>query len=342
MPRGQEFSKEFKQLAFSIIDFAENEKSGPAIPLYNVNERLQAMLHISHRSIVRFKQEMKHLKIEEANATGTRRTSSRSSSSSSASISVIPSPPKKYLAGRPKIELSEMEQDTIRLIFHQLLNEKVYPNVSNILNALLSQDPHFPIQFKTALRRRMKMIGFKYKQTTKSKIFLDSTSFQAQRAYYSRKLDELRSANAILYYHDETWLNKNEEKTAIWFDSQLCGRLRIAEGKGKYLFMDKLFSCITKDMQIFPLGQRLAISGLISLNGFHFMSLDIFKCDEVHNMDFEHFSQWIQNTSQTLRSEHGKNPRIVVVIDNATWHNRLTTGSQPPKRSWKSLSWWNG
>ena len=34
---------------------------------------------------------------------------------------------KRYLAGRPKIELSKMEQDTIRLIFHQLLNEKVYP-----------------------------------------------------------------------------------------------------------------------------------------------------------------------------------------------------------------------
>ena len=102
MPRGQEFSKEFKQLAFSIIDFADNEKSGPAIPLYNVNGRLQAMLHASHRSIVRFKQEMKHLKIEEANAIRTRRTSS-------ASTSVIPSPPKEYLAGRPKIELSEME-----------------------------------------------------------------------------------------------------------------------------------------------------------------------------------------------------------------------------------------
>ena len=52
-------------------------------------------------------------------------------------------------------------------------------------------------------------------------------------------------------------------------------------------------------------------------------------------MDFEHFSEWIDNTSRTLRSEHGKNAKIAIIIDNATWHNRLTPESQPPKRSWK-------
>ena len=66
MPRGQEFSKDFIQLAFSIIEFVENEKSGPSIPLYNVNERPQAMLHISDRPITRLKKEMRPLKIEEA------------------------------------------------------------------------------------------------------------------------------------------------------------------------------------------------------------------------------------------------------------------------------------
>ena len=117
MPSGQEFSKDFKQLAFSIIEFVESEKSGPSIPLYNVNERLQAMLHISDRSITRLKKEMRQLKIEAENAIRSRRTSSISSSSSTMSISITPSSPKKYLAGRPKIQLTEMEQDTIRLIF---------------------------------------------------------------------------------------------------------------------------------------------------------------------------------------------------------------------------------
>ena len=108
-----------------------------------------------------------------------------------------------------------------------------------------------------------------------------------------------------------------------------------AEGKGKYILVNKPCSCIIKNVQIFSLGQRLAISGLISLKGFHLRSLDIFKCDEVHNMDSDHFAQWIKNISEILRSEHGKNAKLVIIIDNATWHNQLTTESQPPKRSWK-------
>ena len=36
MPK--EFSVEFKQLAFSVIDFVEKEKNGPSIPLNNVTD----------------------------------------------------------------------------------------------------------------------------------------------------------------------------------------------------------------------------------------------------------------------------------------------------------------
>jgi hypothetical protein len=31
----------------------------------------------------------------------------------------------------------------------------------------------------------------------------------------------------------------------------------------------------------------------------------------------------------------GKDAKIVLVIDNATWHNRLTNDTTPPKRSWR-------
>ena len=67
------------------------------------------------------------------------------------------------------------------------------------------------------------------------------------------------------------------------FDSQQPDCLGTVEGKGKYILVDKLCSCIIKNVQVFSLGQRLAISELISLKGFHLRSLDIFECDEVHN-----------------------------------------------------------
>ncbi|CAF4474205.1 unnamed protein product [Didymodactylos carnosus] len=209
MPRGQEFSKEFKQLAFSIIEFVEKEKSGPSIPLNNVNGRLQALLGISERSVYYLKSELKALVKEQEDSTRLR----RSSSASSPSVLPSPSSPKKQNAGRPKIQLTTLEQDTIRLTFHLLLKDKIYPTLENLLSALLAQEPDFPIRSRMSLHRQLKLIGFKYRQTKKANVLMDATAFQAQRAVYFRKLEELRSSKAVLYYHDETWMNRNEEKT---------------------------------------------------------------------------------------------------------------------------------
>jgi hypothetical protein len=222
MPK--EFSVEFKQLAFSVIDFVEKEKNGPSIPLNNVTDRLQAMLGISQRSVYRLKHEMKELKDEQDNSV-------RSTRSSNSSLSPTALSPTRR-SGRPKMQLTILEEDTIRLIFHQLLKNKMYPTVENLLSTLLNENPEFPIKSKTSLRRKMKELGFRYRETKKSKVLMDSIVFQAQRAAYFRKVDQLRSNKYILYYHDETWLNKNEEKTVVWFDDKGYGRLRQSEGKG--------------------------------------------------------------------------------------------------------------
>ena len=44
MPTGCEYSQKEKQLIFNVINFVGSEKDGWKIPLYNVNERLEAML----------------------------------------------------------------------------------------------------------------------------------------------------------------------------------------------------------------------------------------------------------------------------------------------------------
>ena len=59
MPTGCEYSQQEKQLIFNVINFVESEKNGWKIPLYNVNERLTAMLGISMRSIERLKGEFR-------------------------------------------------------------------------------------------------------------------------------------------------------------------------------------------------------------------------------------------------------------------------------------------
>ena len=104
MPK--EFSVEFKQLVFSIIDFVEKEKKNdPSILLNNVIDRLQAMLGISQRSVYRLKHEMKELKEEQERLV-------RPTRSSSSSLSPIALSPVSH-SGRPKVQLTILEEDTI-------------------------------------------------------------------------------------------------------------------------------------------------------------------------------------------------------------------------------------
>ena len=143
MPKGQEFSHDMKQIFFHVIKFVENEKSGTVIPLFNVNERLSAMLNISLRSVVRLKSEMRDTEYdmmekkrkmdEEKEAlenqkvevlSRLRNLRSRSSSSSSSStistnamvigLPIPRSPQKPSNSGRSSILLTEQQQETSR------------------------------------------------------------------------------------------------------------------------------------------------------------------------------------------------------------------------------------
>ena len=169
MPK--EFSVEFKQLAFSIIDFVEKEKHGPSISFNNVTDRLQTMLGISQRSVYWLKYEIKELKEEQERLVGR-------ANSSSSSLSLIALSPVSR-SGRPKVQLTILEEDTIRLIFHQLLKDKVYPTVETLLSTLLDQNSQFLIHSKTSLRPKMKELDFKYRKTKKSKSFNGFNSFSS-------------------------------------------------------------------------------------------------------------------------------------------------------------------
>lgn len=238
-----------------------------------------------------------------------------------------------------------------------ILAEKKYPTTAKLLRSLQENDATFPIQSITTLWRWMKRLGFEYKRTSKILIPLDSVSFMAQRAKYFAKLDEIRSNGTAIYYHDETWANSGEEKRTIWFERNTgSGRLRNNDTRGNK---------DSKDHNLFYtymslLGTRIAISAIISENAFHLPTVDIFKCEQDHNMDGNHFVEWISRTSSLLRQEHGNirfpvsaksnNPmkivgastKISIIIDNATWHNQLTEDTKPPKRSWnkqKLIDW---
>ena len=141
MPTGYEFLQELKQLAFNVIKFVENEKNGPSIPLYNINDHLQSMLGISLASVKRLKQEMREEqeRMMEENRTidqaeqdkekeaieATRRLRhprlptaalvySSTSNTMDLAMPLARAPRKLAHRGRQCIVLSEQEQDNIR------------------------------------------------------------------------------------------------------------------------------------------------------------------------------------------------------------------------------------
>ena len=61
MPIDHDFSTDEKTLIFKVINFCEQEKTGPMIPLNNVIQRVSMLLGISERSVNRMKKELNEL-----------------------------------------------------------------------------------------------------------------------------------------------------------------------------------------------------------------------------------------------------------------------------------------
>ena len=220
-----------------------------------------------------------------------------------AANTIQPTAPRK-IPGRPSIELSEEAADEIQFQFHLLLAEKIYPTISILLERLLSAHKDFPVRSETTLRRHMHRLGFTSQMTRKVKILLDDNSFVAQRACYFRKINELPKADALILFHDETWVNINEGKRSIWIDDSGKGRLRKTEGKGITLLV--LPENTFMYAYVFRIGTRLGISAMIDKNGFHLPSVDIFDCSKDYSMTSPYFSEWIKKAAFRLRKDNGK------------------------------------
>ncbi|CAF2098838.1 unnamed protein product [Rotaria magnacalcarata] len=118
-------------------------------------------------------------------------------------------PPRKLAhSGRPRIGLSEQEQENIRYHVHLTLAERIYPTTEKVLNRILANDPNFSIRSTTSLWRWMKKLGFTYKRTSKVVVPLDALFFMTARARYFTDIDEARSGDTKSFWHDETWCNK--------------------------------------------------------------------------------------------------------------------------------------
>jgi len=92
-----------------------------------------------------------------------------------------------------------------------MLAKRIYTTTEKVLDHILSDDPNFSVRSTTSLWRWMKKLGFTYKRTASVAVPLDALSFMAARARYFTAFDEFRSNGTLIFWHDETWCNQNEE-----------------------------------------------------------------------------------------------------------------------------------
>lgn len=62
-------------------------------------------------------------------------------------------------SGHRKIILSEQGKDLIRVEFHKLIQEKVYPTSAKLLKRLKEQCDDFPIRSASTLRQKMRSVS---------------------------------------------------------------------------------------------------------------------------------------------------------------------------------------
>ncbi|CAF2560609.1 unnamed protein product [Rotaria sp. Silwood2] len=153
------------------------------------------------------------------------------------SVPVPRSPHKLSNSGRSSTSLAEQQQETLRFHIHSLLAERIYPTIKKILVRILAEDSDFLNQAITSLWRWVRKIGFVHKRTSKVVVPLDTSSFMAARARWFAAIHELRNNGSKVFWHDETYCNKNEERHFVWTDETTgIGRMRHRQNKGIHYF----------------------------------------------------------------------------------------------------------
>ncbi|RZF32437.1 hypothetical protein LSTR_LSTR001901 [Laodelphax striatellus] len=185
-----------------------------------------------------------------------------------------------------------------RIVNNFYLSEKCLPTL-NMIKIRLENDLGF-VGSKTSVRRILKNIGFRWKKTKTNKhILMESQDVVHKRFVYLKKLREFRAENRPIVYTDESYIDSAHVSGKGWFDDSLSG----------------VAAQISK-------GERLIILHAGGEMGFIPNCLTMWKAskktgDYHDNVNSDIYVRWLNE-----KLLPNLPPRSVVVIDNASYHNK--------------------
>lgn len=235
----------------------------------------------------------------------------------------------------------------MRCLAKQMLEEPVeeLPSVTSMFEYVISQRPEaaklrhctaeyiFPFKrsaFHVLLQTRL---GYVHKASDDDR---EQRKQQAhiieQRREYLRKVKVLRTNGWMLWYQDETWINKNTTRRKSWE----LGKAKVAEaaaaaGAPKVLRPGGKKKPIGKGGRAIVIGIGSRETGVVG------ELLEIFKgkksktTDDYHKeMNATLFEEWLDKVVDWIKVKY-PNQKHAIVMDNASYHSRLTGDSTTPK-----------
>ncbi|XP_072940847.1 uncharacterized protein [Epargyreus clarus] len=235
-----------------------------------------------------------HVQKRVAAATGvsTRTVRRINAEANNAELLVVFRTPGKKRSGKKNTNINSFDESAIKRCVHNFHNtEKKLPTVGSLLRKL--QDEFNFQGSPTSLRRILKRLGFQWKKTADNrKIVIEQSNIRLKRIEFLLQIARYRGEGRPIIYTDESYVES----------PQLGPKEGIKKKKSK--------------------GQRVIIVHAGSRAGFVPNALLLFKAgtksgDYQDKMNFQNYEKWLK--TQLIPNLP---PRSVVVVDNASYHNK--------------------
>ena len=153
-----------------------------------------------------------------------------------------------------------------------------------------------------------------------------------QRRVFLRRVTAVRANGFVLWYLDETWVNKNTTRRKSW-------ELNVKSAPGKAAAAAGLPEVLRPKGKKKPTGKggRAIVIGIGSLlTGVVPELLEIFKGKKSKTEDYHKemngalFEEWLEKAIDFIKAKY-PGRKHAIVMDNASYHSRLVEGSATPK-----------
>jgi transposase len=280
---GKALNGQSREIISNVYAFMKEEASKKmcTIPMTKARERTAAATGVSVRVVSKINKELETLKSREDGHSKTFST-----------------PGKHRKKSRPITDLDDFDKGVLRRLVYDFHVTKKRLPTAELLRAAMQEATDFRGGV-TSMKKILKQIGFQWKKTENNrKLLVERLDIREKRISYLTQIKRYREEGRPVVYMDESYVLSSHVAGKIWADTS---------GKGLHAPVSK--------------GDRLIIIHAGGEKGFVPNALTMWKAgqssgDYHHQMNKNNFEKWVKD-----RLLPNLEPRSVLVIDNAPYHN---------------------